>query len=103
MGQSVQQKPVFAVSYSVDTATPTYVDTMALPFPLSVSALPGGGGTMAVAYSTTPGAAGSPGTATWFNWPSGAVATSTNDILLAPSTGLRFTATAVAGAVEVVA
>lgn len=103
MGQSVQQQPVFAVSYSVATATPTYVDTMALPFPLAVSALPGGGGTMAVAYSTTPGAAGNPGGATWFDWPSGAVASATNDVLLSPSTALRFTAATAAGTVEVVA
>lgn len=101
MGTYVQQVPVKFQSYSVSTAAPTYVDVRGFPFPLSVTAVPGGGGTMAVAYSTTPNAAGSPGTANWIDWPGGAVAATTSDSLLSPVAALRFTAATAAGVVEV--
>jgi len=103
MGQSVQQKPVHAKTYAVSTAAPTYLDCMQLPFPISVSAIVGSGGSLAIAYSTTPGAAGNPGSANWFNWALGTVTSNSNDVLLAPCTAMRFTATTAAGTVEVCA
>lgn len=101
MGTYVQQVPVKFKSYTVTTATPVYEDTQGFPFPLTVTAIPGGGGTMAVAYSTTPNAAGNPGSATWIDWPSGAVAANTSDSLLSPVAALRFTAATASGTVEV--
>jgi hypothetical protein len=101
MGTYVQQVPVKFKTYTVVVGTPKYEDVQGFPFPLTVTAIPGDGGTMAVAYSTTPNAAGSTGTATWIDWPSGAVATTTSDSLLSPVAALRFTATTANGTVEV--
>jgi hypothetical protein len=100
MGTYVQQVPVKFKSNTVVVGTPVYVDVQSYPFPLTVTAIPGGGGTLAVAYSTTPNAAGTTGTATWIDWPSGAVAATTSDSLLSPVSALRFTATTADGVAE---
>lgn len=101
MGHYVQQVPVKFKSYTVTTAAPVYEDTQSFPFPLTVTAIPAGGGSIAVAYSTTPNAAGNTAGATWINWPSGTVLATTSDALLSPVAALRFTATTANGSVEV--
>lgn len=76
---------------SVVVGTPVLVDAMAWPYPLTVSAVPGSGGTLAVEYSLTPGAAAG-GTANWIAWPAGTVSAQTVDTLVSAVSALRFTA-----------
>lgn len=101
MGTYVQQVPVRFKSYSVTTATPVYEDVQGFPFPLTITAIPAGGGTISVYYSTTPNAAGQPGSATWIAWPGGTVSTTTSDALMSPVAGLKFVAATANGTVEV--
>lgn len=101
MGTYVQQVPVKFKSYTVTTATPVYEDVQGFPFPLTITAVPQGGGSISVFYSTTPSAAGTPGTATWIAWPSGTVTATTSDALLSPVAGLKFVAATATGTVEV--
>lgn len=103
MGQYVQNVPVKFQTAAVPTTAPVYLDTQSFPFPLTIVAKPGGGGTLKVEYSLTPNAAGLTTSATWFTWPSGDVAVNTNDYLKSPVSALRFTATTAAGAYEVAA
>ena len=103
MGTYVQQVPVKFQSYTITVGTPTYVDTRGFPFPINVTAIPQGGGSISVLYSTTPAAAGNPGAATWFAWPGGTVSTTTNGSCMAPIAALQFTATTANGVVEVCA
>ena len=65
-----------------------------LPFPLTVTAVPGAGGTLLVEYQiATDGV--------WQSWPAGVVATTTTYLLTGPVRALRFTATTQDGTVEV--
>lgn len=100
MGQYVQVVPVKFKSYTVTTATPVYEDVQGFPFPLTVTAIPQGGGSITVSYSTTPNAAGNPGSATWIAWPGGTVTSTTSDALLSPVSALKFVAATAAGTVE---
>lgn len=102
MGMYVQQVPVKFVSTAVAVGT-IYLDTQSYPFPLTVTAIPAGGGSITVSYSTTPNAAGLGASATWITWPSGTVTATTNDYLKSPVSGLRFVAATSAGTVEVAA
>lgn len=61
--------------------------------PVTVAAIPGSGGTLAVAYQLADGG-------TWHNWPAGAVASTTVYLLTGPVYALKFTATTQPGAVE---
>lgn len=101
MGTYVQQVPVKFKSYTVVVGTPKYEDVQGFPYPLTITAIPAGGGSLEVAYSTTPNAAGNTAGATWIAWPSGTVAATTSDSLLSPVAALRFTATTANGTVEV--
>lgn len=101
MGQYVQQVPVKFTTVSVAAAGTTYLDVQSYPFPLTVTALPGGGGTATVSYSTTPNAAGKTSTATWIAWPSGTVAANTSDALLSPVSGLKLEAATATATFEI--
>lgn len=89
-------------SEAVAVGTPELIDMLPFRYPCSITAVPGGGGTLLIEYSTTPGAAAAPGSASWADWPSGATATRATDALLAPVTAIRATAAVAAGSVEVV-
>lgn len=56
-----------------------------LPFPLSVQAIPGVGGTVLVEYRLHTAAA-------WLSWPAGTVSATTIYLLSGPVQALRFTA-----------
>lgn len=70
--------------------------------PMSVTAIPGGGGTMLVQFTTSSQAQILAGAAVWQDWPSGAVSATTCDVLMAPVTAIRATATTQPGTLEVV-
>jgi hypothetical protein len=99
--QHVQNIPSKFETYTVTAATPVYVDVQGYPYPLTVTAIPGGGGTVLVEFTTTPKGAGLAGAAVWHEWPAGAVAASDTDALLSPVAGLRFTATVATATVEI--
>ena len=102
MAQYVANVPVKFKTTSVTVAaSPVYYDTQNHPFPLTVVAVPGAAGTMAVAYSVDENASALGASATWIDWPSGAVAANTADTLISPVAGLRFTATVSTGSVKV--
>ena len=92
MGQYVQQVPVRFMSYPVTTAAIVYVDTMGFPFPLTVTAIPGAGGTLLVEASTTAYAAGKTTAATWIPWTHAAVGSVAQASVISPVAALRFTA-----------
>jgi len=103
MGMYIQQVPVKFKTLTAPVGSYTYLDTMSYPYPISVSAIVGSGGSVTVQYSTTPQAAVLQGTANWFTWPSGTVTANTNDYVKSPVSALRFTAATTAGTVEVAA
>ena len=49
-------------------ASPVYIDATNVRIPATLTAIPGGGGTLAIAYSATPGAAALGSAATWVAW-----------------------------------
>lgn len=65
-----------------------------LPYPLTIKATPGAGGTLLVEYRITP-------TGAFSAWPSGTVAAATVMKLNGPVEGLRFTAAVADGVCEV--
>lgn len=89
-------------SYAVTTAAPKYIDMLPFGIPSTVTAVPGATGSLAIATSTTPRAAGDPGAATWVNWTAGTVTAATSQTLNSPVTAIRVTATTADGVVEVV-
>lgn len=101
MGTYVQQVPIKFLTIPVTAGTPVYLDSQGFPFPISVTTLPGSGGTMTVYYSTTPGAAGKLEAATWQEWPLGAQTGPKTDGILSPCAGFKFVATTVSGSIEV--
>lgn len=101
MGTYVQQVPIKFLSLPVVAGTPVYLDVQGFPFPISVTTLPGSGGTMTVYFSTTPGAAGKLESAIWQEWPLGAQTGPKTDGVISPVAGLKFTATTVNGVAEV--
>jgi len=103
MGQYVQVVPVKFKSITVPAGTTVYLDTQSYPYPISVSAVPGAGGTVTVSRSITPDAAGKTTAATWYELTSGAVSAATLVVQTSPVAGLRFTATVSAATVEIAA
>ena len=103
MGMYIQQVPVKFKSIAVPLTGAVTLDTQSYPYPISVSAIVGSGGTLKVEYSLTPNAAEIPGSANWFTWPGGTVSANTNDYIKSPVAGLRFTADTTAGVVEIAA
>lgn len=79
--------PATPVTYAADTADGT------LPYPLTIIAAPGAGGTLLVEYQVA--ASGD-----WNDWPAGAAAVTTAYVLTGPVYSLRFTADPVAGTVD---
>lgn len=81
---------------TVETATPVVLDGdgYSMPFPLVITAVPSGGGTLLVERQTAQGGA-------WTAWPAGAVAAKTTQVLNGPSYALRFTAAVAAGIMEI--
>lgn len=67
----------------------------------TVTAIPGSGGTMTVQFTTSPMANVADGSATWQDWPSGAVATTTSDVLLGRVSAVRASAATADGVLEV--
>lgn len=78
------------ISESV-TATAKVVDTSDFKAPITITAIPGSGNTSKVEFSTTPGAAVAPASATWQAWGSGTVSSTTTDVFIGRLTALRFT------------
>jgi hypothetical protein len=79
-------------THVLESPSPSY----SLPHPLTITALPGSGGTLAVASQTAYGGA-------WTDWDEGAVSAATTAKLDGPVYALRFTAATEPGAVEVAA
>jgi hypothetical protein len=98
----VTQVPARSDSWTVVVGTPKVLDPLRFGFPATITAVPGASGSLLVEYSTTPGAAGNPGAASWANWPSATVSARTSNTLTGPVTGLRATATTANGVLEVV-
>lgn len=98
-GASILANLARSVAVSIGTA---YFETLGHGFPCTVTAVPGGGGTLTISYSTTPDAARLGAAATWTAWPAATVATPTSATLISPITGLRAVAAAAAGIVEIV-
>lgn len=65
-----------------------------LPYPLTVTVVPGAGGTLLVEYQVATDGA-------WQAWPGAAAATTTTYLLTGPVRALRFTAAVADGTVEV--
>jgi hypothetical protein len=82
-------------------SSPVYIDATNVAAPATVTAIPGASGTMAIAYSTTPGAAALGASATWVAWPSGTVSVTTGMTLGSPVQGIRATAATSTGTVEI--
>lgn len=68
----------------------------------TVTAIPGGGGTILVEYTTSPVLNISAGTATWTAWPSGTVSATIRDVTNGPVTGIRQTPSTATGVLEIV-
>lgn len=81
---------------TVGTTAAITVSTETIPAtkPVTVAAIPGSGGTLAVAYQLVSGG-------TWHNWPAGTVSTATVYLLTGPVYALKFTATTNPGVVEI--
>lgn len=81
---------------TVLTSEPTTLDGdgYSIPYPLTLVALPGGGGTLLVEYQVAQGGA-------WTAWPEGTVSEKTISALNGPVHALRFTAAVANGMVEV--
>lgn len=84
---------------TVATAAPSVVDGngYSIPFPVTISALPGGGGTLKVEYQVATDGS-------WQLWPAGTagvVESATTMLLTGPVNALRFTAAAADGVVEI--
>ncbi|HWO99178.1 MAG TPA: hypothetical protein VNL74_00920 [Methylococcus sp.] len=71
--------------------SPVVINLEAVDPPLTITLIPGAGNTSRCEYSTTPGAAGDPGTAAWIAWPGDVVSTPTTDVVVGPVSALRFT------------
>lgn len=91
------------INQAVAVGAPLVLPVLGMPTPITVRAIPGAGGTLAVEYSCTDTAVSSPGTASWTAWPAGSVSAATSDSIVSPVVAIRVTATTAAGSVEVVA
>lgn len=89
-------------SRAVAAGATEYIDMGPYGFPATVTAVPGAGGTLAISYSTTPGAASLGAGANWIAWPPGTVSAIASATLMSPITGLRAVSATAAGVVEVV-
>ena len=69
--------------------------------PVTVTAIPGGGGTMTIYSTTSPRAQIDAGTATWVAWPAGAVAVATQNTAFGVVIGIKCEAAVAAGSCEI--
>lgn len=67
----------------------------------SITAVPGGGGSISVEYSTSTEAKVTAGTANWVAWPKGSVTVNASDTLVGKITAIRATALVAIGLLEV--
>lgn len=81
-------------------ASPVYIEMVSMPFPCTVTAVPGASGTLAVSYSTTPTAVSASAGATWVAWTSGTVSVTTSNTLISPIVALRVVAATSTGTLE---
>lgn len=81
-----------------NTGNPVFINSI----PATITAIPSGGGTCTVQFSTSPYTTVQGGGGTWTNWPSGAVSATTTDYLSAPVTAVRMSAATGNGTLEVV-
>ena len=84
---------------TVSPSAPSVVDGngYSIPYPVTIAAVPGGGGTLKVEYQVA-------ADGTWQLWPAGTagvVSSTTTMKLNGPVNALRFTAAAAAGVVEI--
>ena len=86
---TVAASPVAYTSGGTDSLKP---DTIG--YPLTISAIPGAGGTLLVEYQLVKDGS-------WTEWPGGAVAVKTIYVLAGSVYALRFTAAVAAGVVEI--
>lgn len=86
---TVAASPVAYTSGGTDSLNP---DTIG--YPLTISAIPGAGGTLLVEYQLVKDGS-------WTEWPGGVVAAKTIYVLAGPVYALRFTAAVAAGVVEI--
>lgn len=86
---TVAASPVAYTSGGIDSLNP---DTIG--YPLTISAIPGAGGTLLVEYQLVKDGS-------WTEWPGGVVAAKTIYVLAGPVYALRFTAAVAAGVVEI--
>ena len=86
---TVAASPVAYTSGGTDSLKP---DTIG--YPLTVSAIPGAGGTLLVEYQLVKDGS-------WTEWPGGVVAAKTIYVLAGPVYALRFTAAVSTGTVEI--
>jgi hypothetical protein len=91
------------INQAVAVGSPSVIPVLGLPLPITVHAVPGPGGTLAVEYSCTDSAVANPGAANWSAWPAGTVSASASDSIVSPVVAIRVTAATAAGSVEVVA
>lgn len=85
---SLTVTPAASVTYAADAADGT------LPYPLTIVAIPGAGGTLLVEYEVATGG-------NWQSWPAGAVAVATAYVMTGPVYALRFTAVTASGTVDI--
>lgn len=83
-----------AVTVGTPVIAGSGVDSMPIPYPLTLRAAPGSGGTLLVEYRVSP-------TGGWVAWPAGTVSSATVYQLNGPVEALRFTAATANGTVEV--
>lgn len=81
--------------FTIIVGTPQTLDAAqySIPYPLTLRATPGVGGTLLVEYRISP-------TGDFVAWPAGTVAAATTYVLNGPVEGLRFTAGVADGLVE---
>jgi hypothetical protein len=102
MTTSVTTVPVRFATHTVTVAaSPVYINMQGHSVPATVTAAPAGGGSLAIAYSTTPTAASNPGAAVWVNWTAGTVSSATSQTLISPVVAIRATATNATCVVEI--
>lgn len=81
------------VSVTAAEAVALYPDNNdKLPWPITIRAKPGGGGTLLVEYQVEPND-------DWTAWPDGTVAVATVAVMAGPMYALRFTAAAATGTI----
>ena len=88
----------FSHTIPVTTAVQVLVDTgrpaRSLPYPLTIRAVPGSGGTLLVEYRVS-------ADGNWIAWPASTVSTATVYVVSGPVNALRLTATTASGTVEI--